>query len=221
MTATITTAGSTTASPTRRVDRRHLVPTLAGVGYVGAWVVGLSAFGLGPAADATDAEVARYFDDHTVTSALQSTFIHGLAAVALVAVLVAVRRRAPLPRTAWVAGLAGATLSLMQWGLGMWRSLAASGSTTVDLVAAIDRIDGAKMLAFAVMIGTSLTALRSSGLIGRRLRAVGGVATVSLVAAAVAYGFAVDALTVAAEVALLGLLTFVAGIGIAAGRRSA
>lgn len=214
----ITVTTTNTARPHRTITTR---PALAGLGYVGAWVVGLSAFGLGPTTDATDAAVARYFNEHAVASSLQSTFIHGFAAVALVAVLVAVRRAAPLPRTAWLAGLTGVGLSLVQWALGLWRSLVASDSMTVQLVGAIDRLDGAKMLAFAVMIGASLTALRSSAFIARKLQVVGAIATASLVVAAVAYGLAVSSLDIAAVVALPLLLTYVAGLGFAAGRRAA
>ena len=60
MTATITLQGT---SETERTGRNW--PKIAGLTYVGAWVVGLTFFGVGPAADASDTEIARYFADHS------------------------------------------------------------------------------------------------------------------------------------------------------------
>ena len=54
------------------------VSKVAGFTYVGAWVVGLAAFGAGAGASATGTEVAQYFTDHRVATALQSLLVHGV-----------------------------------------------------------------------------------------------------------------------------------------------
>jgi hypothetical protein len=215
MTATITT--TIPPAPTRRPARR---PRAAGIAYVGAWVVGLTAFGVGPASDASDAEVARYFADHRTLTALQSLLIHGVAAMALLVVLGAVKRAGATTRIAHAAGVVGVGLSLTQLALDLWRSAFSTGSTTTALVHMIDRLDGFKMFAFAVMIGAAVHACRRAGLIGRRMERVGGVAAVALVVSGIAYAGAVDSLLVSAELSLVLLLTWVGYLGVAVSRRS-
>ena len=216
MTATISPAIPTfvtTSRPTRR-------PKIAGIAYVGAWVVGLTAFGVGPASGATDAEVARYFADHRVLTATQSLLIHGVAALALLVVLVAVRRAGATTRVAHAAGLAGVGLSLTQLALDLWRSAVSTGSTTTTLVHVIDRIDGFKMFAFAVMIGAAVDASRRAGLVGRRMERLGRVAAIALVLSGIAYAGAVESLLVSAGLSLVLLLTWVCYLGVAISRRS-
>src|SRR5205814_964787 len=101
--------------------------------YVGAWIVGLTAFGLGPASDATDGEIARYFADHRVMSTIQSSLIHGVAGLALLMVLRAVKRSGRLTPVASAAGLTAVALSLGQWVLDVYGSLISTGSTTATL----------------------------------------------------------------------------------------
>lgn len=193
-------------------------PKAAGVAYVGAWVVGLAAFGAGPAAEATDAEIARYFADHRIASTVQSLLIHGIAAIALLIVLVALRRRDRSTALVHAAGLTAVALSLVQCGLDVWRSLVSTGATTASLVHTIDRIDGFKMLALAVAIAASLTVFRSTGTSGRTARRVGIVTVVALVVSGVAYATATTSLLLAAYVSLPLLLTAVCYAGVSAGR---
>ncbi|HVM09304.1 MAG TPA: hypothetical protein VM345_12625 [Acidimicrobiales bacterium] len=192
----------------------------AGITYVAAWVVGLTAFGAGPPSDATAAEVAEYFANHSISTTIQSLLIHGVAAVALFAVLRAVRRTETSSRVSHVAGVVGVALSLTQLALDGWRSLVASGSTTKRLVEVIDRVDGFKMFAFAVMIGASVGALRAAGVIGRRMAIVGVAATVALVVSGVGYAAAVESLRGIAAISLVLLLLWVGYLGVAAGRRT-
>jgi hypothetical protein len=195
-------------------------PKVAGITYVGAWVVGLTAFGAGPAANASNAEVARYFADNRVVSAAQSLLIHGVAAVALYAVLVAATRTGVFSRRAQAAGLVAVGLSLAQCVLDLWRSLLSTGSTTTTLVHAIDRIDGVKMLALAVMIGASVAGLHRAGVIGRRMAITGKAAAIALVVSGIAYAGAISSLLVAAELSLVLLLIWVGYLGFAAARRT-
>lgn len=214
MAAVTASATVTPAAPTRNWSKA------AGVTYVAAWVLGLTAFGVGPGTDATAAEVADYFSDHRISTTIQSLLIHGVAAVALFGVLSAVRRTGMSTHTAHFAGVVGVALSLTQLALGAWRSLIATGSTTSTLVDVIDRVDGFKMFAFAAMIGGSVGALRAAGMIGRRMGIVGVAATAALLVSGVGYAVVVDSLLRVAALSLVLLLVWVGHLGVAAGRRT-
>lgn len=207
---------TTLTTPSRRSAAPS--PALAAGVYVGAWVVGLTAFGAGPGADATTAEVTAWYADHRLASALQSLSVHGVAAIALLGVLVAAHRSVRSNRVAHAAGVAGVVLSIVQLGLGLWRSAWSTGTMTADLVAAIDRLDGVKMLAFAVMIGAAVRGLRSAGLVGGRMARLGGAATVALAASGAGYLLDVAALETAAFVSLPLLLVWVGTLGIRVAR---
>jgi len=97
----------------------------------------------------------------------------------------------------------------------LWRSLVSTGSTTATLVDAIDRIDGLKMLALAVMIGASVGSLRAAGVIGRRMAVMGAVGPAALVVSGIAYLFAVNALEGSVVVSLLLLVVWVGNLGFA------
>ncbi|HYD10876.1 MAG TPA: hypothetical protein VEA78_12315 [Acidimicrobiales bacterium] len=211
-----------TSTPIISVDnacRSARWPAVAGFAYVAAWLVGLTAFGAGPGADATGAEVAEYFAARRLSTAAQSVLIHGVAAVALLAILVAVARRKASTRPAHLAGIVGVGVSLLQLVLDLWRSLLAAGSTTTALVDAIDRADGLKMLAFSIMIGASIRSLRSVGMTGRRMAVLSVVAASSLVVSGIAYGGSIDALLPSALLSLPLLLVWAGHLGFAAARR--
>jgi hypothetical protein len=191
---------------------------LAGFTYVGAWVVGLTAFGVGPGTNAADAEIARYFADHRALSTAQSLLIHGVAALALLVVLRTAQRSGRSTALASVGGLAAVGLSLLQCGLDVYRSVLSTGSTTAGLVHSIDRIDGVKMLALAVMIGASVRPFRRSGMIGRKMAATGTIAVPALVVSGIAYAGQVTGLLASAELSLALLLVWVAYTGVALGR---
>jgi hypothetical protein len=182
-------------------------------------VLGLVAFGAGPAADATQAEIAQYFTDHRVATAAQSFLIHGVAAAALAAVLVGVSRASRPGSVARTTGFVGVGLSVVQLVLDLWRSLFAHGDAIPALVGAIDRIDGLKMLAFAVMIGASVRSLRRDELFGRRMAVTATLASGALVVSAAAYGLAIDALRLSAALSLALLLTWVGYVGVASARQ--
>ena len=212
-TATLTT--SQTATTTTGAPRWAKV---AGLSYAGAWILGLTAFGAGPKMTATASQVDAYFAGHRVLSATQGFFIHGIAAVALLAVLVAVGRRGLLTRPARNAGLTAVALSGIQCSLDVWRSLYSTGGTTVSLVHSIDRIDGLKMMALAVMIATSVAGFRSAGLIGTKMAVTGRIAAVALVLSGVGYALANVALATIADLSLVLLLVWVAYTGVVVAR---
>jgi hypothetical protein len=187
-------------------------PVAAGATYVGAWVVGLTAFVAAPTPAATDAEVAGFYAEHAIPTAVQSVLVHGVAAVALAGLLVGLARRRAVGRLANAAGSIAVALSVVQCVLGVWRSTIATGSTTNHLVAAIDRTDGVKMLALAVLLAAGTIALSRSGTFGRTMIAVGATGSVALVIAGVTYAAGAGVL-VAAAVALVILLAWVGTTG--------
>ena len=73
MTATLTFDRPIAPTAVRPAASRFAAP--AGLAYVGAWVFGLTAFGAGPAANASDTEIARYFGSHELVSVGQSLLI--------------------------------------------------------------------------------------------------------------------------------------------------
>ncbi len=214
MTTTTITFETTTNDPSHRWGPAKV----AGLAYVGAWVVGLTAFGTGPATSASDREIAHYFATHSAISAAQSLLIHGVAAAALATVLVAMRRNRVATSTAMRAGFVGVGLSLVQCGLDLWRSFLATGTTTATLAHSIDRIDGLKMLAFAVMIAASVHTFRDRGLVGPKMAIVGRLAAPALVVSSIAYATATQSLMASAELSLVLLLTCVGYAGVALNR---
>ncbi len=153
-------------------------------------------------------------------STIQSLLIHGVAALALFGVLLAVQRAGRSTRMAYGAGLIAIGLSLVQCVLDMYRSVVSTGSTTATLVHTIDRIDGFKMFAFAVMIAASINVFRSTRMIGKKMTIAGKVAVPALVVSGIAYATATTALLVSAELSLVLLLVWVGYTGVAAGRQS-
>ena len=200
-----------------RTQRARRAGGIAGLAYIGIWVTGLTAFGTGPGPNASGAEVARYFADHRLTTAAQGMLVHGLAALALYVVLNRVAHAStPASHT---AGVVGVGVSMVQLALDLWRSLVATGSTTAQLVEIIDRLDGLKMFAFAMMIGASIPAFRSAGLVGSRMAITGRAATAALTISGVGYVGAFAPLAGTAAVSLVLLLLWVAYVGVAADRR--
>jgi hypothetical protein len=214
MTATIALEQNSTETQARNWGK------VAGFTYVGAWVVGLTVFGVGPASDATDSEIARYFADHRAMSTVQSLLIHGVAALALLGVLAAVKRSGRSIRLAHTAGLVAVSLSLVQCVLDVYRSLISTGTTTATLAHTIDRIDGLKMFAFAVMIAASITVFRNTGLIGKKMVVAGKLAVPALAVSGIAYAAAITSLLASADLSLVLLLVWVGYAGVAAGRAS-
>lgn len=219
MTTTTVTIDNTTQFTGQPASGPRWAKT-AGLVYVAAWGLGLAAFGSGPATTATDAEVAHYFAGHRMLTAGQATLIHGVAAFALLGVLVAVRRIGASSRTANAAGLTAVSLSLLQYGLDLWRSLWSTGSTTAALVHVIDRIDGFKMFALAVMIAASIRVFGAAGLVGSKMAVTGRVAAGSLVLSGLGYALDLSALAPAAELSLVLLLTWVGYTGFAVARHT-
>jgi hypothetical protein len=86
------------------------------------------------------------------------------------------------------------------------------------LVHIIDRIDGLKMFALAMMIAGSVSVFRSTGMIGKKMAITGRIAVPALILSGIAYVGAVTSLLASAELSLGLLLVWVGSTGVAASR---
>jgi hypothetical protein len=211
MTATAVYQPSTT--PTTGPSR---VPAAAGWTFVAVWIAGLTAFPAGPPIDAAAGEAAGFYADHGAATALQSVLVHGLAPIALVVVLFALPVTGAARQVLRAAGIAGVGLSFLQLGLGLGRSAVAgtaSASTVDSLVETINRTDGLKMLAFAIVIVAAAGLPRHP-----RLRRLGAITAVALAASAAGYLLLDPTLGLAAFASLPLLLVWTAAAGTIAAR---
>ncbi|WP_441251061.1 hypothetical protein [Kitasatospora sp. McL0602] len=121
---------------------------VAGIGYLAAWVIGLSVWPTNPAVTATGPEVLAGLAGHTGAAITQYVATQGIAGLAL-AVVVAGRLRRP----ARLTGYAAVAVSLVQCALGV--QLAAYLAPAHQVAAAhsafalLNRLDGVKMLLLA------------------------------------------------------------------------
>jgi hypothetical protein len=202
------------ATPTtRRVTR------VAGVVFVLAWIVGLIVAGSGPDIDDGDAEILRHYLDDSGRVAAQSLLVHGLAAVALVAVIYGVRDLAARRHQSgpgnllFAAGFVAAVVSLLQMTLGL---LAATTLDDGDLgragafFDAINRLDGVKLALFCAMVGAGCV-LAWRGVLPRWLGGIGVPFIVMTILAAVGFLILNPVLAAFAAPSLGLLLAWVAG----------
>ena len=203
---------------------------LAGLVYVGAWIVGLAIWPSNVAITDSSREVVNVYGTHRTVGVAQFLLVEGVAALALVFVLVAVARAAghagavAPSRIILGAGVAACLVSVAEGVLGVLlvTSLASPAhvSRAGEVFDAINRLDGVKMVLLAAVITTATLARRELGL-PRWLSAAGVMASLALVASGVGYLALDGALASAAFVSLPLLLIWVSGTGVALGRREA
>jgi hypothetical protein len=208
------------ATAPARPRRLLTVPAVTGVAYALSWVAGLSIGAPSPKLDASGSEIVSAIAGHEGVVATQFTLTEGLpaAGLAIVSVLLAkaVSRTgaATAARVIGVAGVVAAAISLVQFVLGLALSRVTAPGTAHLLFQAGDRLDGVKMLALAV-VGAATAA---SGGLPRQLRWTGAALAVSIAASGVVYLFLLQSLALLAAPALILLLIFITGAGIALGR---
>jgi hypothetical protein len=225
------TTQTTTAPRTPSWSRRRAlitVPATAGVTYVAAWAIGLALWPTNLAMDASDATVVTAYAGHRSVAVTQYLLVEGLAAIALAVVVIALGRAArdraagPLGQVALFTGLGAAIVSLIQCALGVLLAGAAVPDSDAGRAGAlfdlINRMDGAKMLALAVMALAAIGLVRR-GLLPRWLGYIAALLTAALTTSGVGYLLLNDPLAQAAAVSLPVLLIWVAGAGLALGRR--
>jgi hypothetical protein len=220
----------TSTAPSRPIGdgaRLLTVPAVAGVAYLVAWVTGLAVWPSNLDVAASGSQVIAAYTGHRGVAMTQSLLVHGVAAVALAIVVLALgqatRRRdaGPLTQTTVVAGVGAAAVSLLQCALG----LLLAGSAVPDgdtgragsLFAAINRLDGLKMLALAVMAASGAALVRRTHLLPGWLGYLGALLAVALVVSGIGYLLLSSTLAPSAYVAGLLLLAWVTSAGISLG----
>jgi len=203
-----------------------------GVGYSLSWIAGLSVSAPSPAFGASGRQIVAAFAGHGAALATQFALTEGLpaAGIAVVAVALASAARArgqitagqitagqiTAGRFALASGLTAAIISVLQFGLGLLLATTSSPGTAQLAYAAVNRMDGGKMLALAVLgaAGAAMTPLP------KWLRITGIALAVSIAVSGVVYLLLLSALAAAAGPALVLLLTFITGCGIIIGMQN-
>lgn len=220
----------TSTAPSRPIGGRTRLltaPAVAGVAYLLAWVTGLAVWPSNLDVAASGSQVVAAYTGHQGVAMTQSLLVHGVAAVALAVVVLvlgqAARRRdgGPLGPAMVVAGVGAAVVSLVQCALG----LLLAGSVVPDgdsgragsLFAAINRLDGVKMLALAAMAASGAALVRRTRLLPGWLGWLGALLAVALVVSGIGYLLLSSTLAPTAYVAGLLLLAWVTAAGISLG----
>ncbi|MFH8224006.1 hypothetical protein ACH4C2_33205 [Streptomyces sp. NPDC018057] len=157
----------------------------------------------------------------------QALFVHGVAAVCLLVVGAGLtgRGRRTGSTAAVAAGWAGRAAGVLAAVQLVLELIAVSGADpaspgrTGALFEAVQRTDGAKMLALAVLAAATCAASRHSTLLRRREAVLARVLAVAITVSGVGYLLLHPALTPAAFVSLPLLLIWIAVLGAALGGR--
>ena len=228
MTINLTGRG-TTAPPLRPGHRRRLltvpgrrrlltVSGLAGVGYSLSWIAGLAVPAPSPGFGASGTEIVAALSGHGPAVAAQFALTEGLPAAGIAVIAVALARTArrsgsAAARFALVAGLAAAVISAMQFGLGLALTATSAPGPAHLLFTSVNRLDGVKMLALAVLGAAAATMVA----LPRWLRWAGIALAVAITCSGLVYLLLIAPLAAAAGPALVLLLAFMTGCGIMTG----
>src|SRR5690349_1907542 len=211
----------TAATPLRTGRRLRLltVPGLVGLGYTLSWVAGLAVPAPSPGFGASGAGIVAALSGHGPVLAAQYALTEGLPAAGIAVIAVALARLARrsgatvAARFALVAGLTAAVISAVQFGLGLGLAATAAPGPAHLLYTSVNRLDGAKMLALAVL-GVAAAAMTA---LPRWLRWTGIALAVAITCSGLVYLLLIGSLAAAAGPALVLLLAFMTGSGIMTG----
>ena len=217
-------ARGTTAPPLRPGHRRWLltVPGLAGLCFTLSWIAGLAVPAPSPGFGTSGTGIVAALSGHGPALAAQYALTEGLPAAGIAVIAVALARLARrsgatvAARSALVAGLTAAVISAVQFGLGLGLAATAAPGPAHLLYTSVNRLDGAKMLALAVL-GVAAAAMTA---LPRWLRWTGIALAVAITCSGLVYLLLVASLTAAAGPALVLLLAFMTGCGIIIGMRA-
>jgi hypothetical protein len=197
------------------------VTGITGVGYTLSWIAGLSipapSLGLNP----PGTQIVATLAGHQAAVATQYALTEGLPAAGIAIVAVALARAArragatTAARVALASGLTAAVISVVQFGLGLVLATASAPGTAHLLLVGVNRLDGVKMLALAVL-GASAAAMNA---LNRWVRYIGLALAVSITVSGLVYLLLLPSLWAAAGPALIMLLLFMTAAGIALGAR--
>jgi hypothetical protein len=214
-------ARDTTAPPLRPGHRRWLltVPGLAGLCYTLSWIAGLAVPAPSPGFGANGAGIVAALSGHGPALAVQYALTEGLPAAGIAVIAVALARLARrsgatvAARFALVAGLTAAVISAVQFGLGLALAATSAPGPAHLLYISVNRLDGAKMLALAILGVAAATMV----VLPRWLRWAGIALAVTITCSGLVYLLLIASLAAAAGPALVLLLVFMTGCGIMTG----
>jgi hypothetical protein len=222
MAPNITAPARGTGPDTGRRRRLLTVTGVVGIGYSLSWIAGLAVPAPSPRFGAPGAEVVAALAGHAPAVATQFALTEGLPAAGIAVISVALartarRRGAAGPaRFALVSGLVAAIISALQFGLGLALTVTSAPGPAHLLYASVDRLDGAKMLALAVL-GAAAAAMTA---LPRWLRYTGIALAVTITCSGLVYLLLAASLAAAAGPALVLLLAFMTGCGIVIGMKA-
>jgi hypothetical protein len=198
------------------------VPGLVGLGFSLSWIAGLAVPAPSPGFGAPGAEVVAALAGHGPAIVTQFALTEGLPAAGIAVISVALARTARRSgatmagRFALVSGLAAAIISAVQFGLGVALTVTSAPGPAHLVYASVDRLDGAKMLALAVLGAAAATMT----VLPRWLRYTGIALAVAITCSGLVYLLLVASLAAAAGPALVLLLAFMTGCGIIIGMKA-
>ena len=223
-------AGKTSDRPSRLSGRLGAAAAVAGIAYTLSWAAGLALPVPNLAVTASGADVIARYGSHLAAVQAQFALIEGLPAIglAVVAALLALAaRRAGARRLSVAAAASGgiaAVISLTQYALGLaltgWALPGRAPGPVSGLFEAVNRLDGAKMLALTVLGITAAAVAGPGGLLPRWLRFAGLALAAAITVSGMGYLLLFQALAPMAYPAGMLLLIFVTGTGVALGRRA-
>jgi hypothetical protein len=217
------TTGMPAAEPAR-IRRLLTLPGLVGIGYSLSWIAGLSVPAPSPKFSASGSQIVAALAGHGPALALQFALTEGLPALGIAVISIALAKaarshlapsRLAASRLILIAGGSAAVISFLQFVMGMTLTATTRPATAHLLYAGIDRLDGVKMLALAVL---GLTGARAVAL-PRWLRYTAAALAVAITASGIVYLLLLQSLAVAAGPALVLLLVFITGSGLVLGTK--
>jgi hypothetical protein len=227
----------TAAEGAIRAGRRGALsaPALAGVGYAVAWIASQLTGAPNPSIAAPGTQLVASFAGHGGSMLAMFVLAEGVAAIALILVVVFVARAARQPgirhsarlaaMTAAGFGIASAVVSLAELGLGVWlfgTVLPQRRTVTFGTAYhALSRVDGAKMLLLAAMaVALSAVAL-SAAILPRWLAPIGFLLGAGLVVSGLGWLLLAPGLSNSVYVSGVLLVVFVTATGVTLGIRTA
>jgi hypothetical protein len=227
----------TAAEGATRAGRRGALsaPALAGMGYAVAWIVSQLTGAPNPSIAAPGTQLVASFAGHDASVLAMFVLAEGVAAIALILVVVFVARAARQPgirhsarlaaMTAAGFGIASAVVSLAELGVGVWlfgTVLPQRRTVTFGTAYhALSRVDGAKMLLLAAMaVALSAVAL-SAAILPRWLAPIGFLLGVGLVVSGLGWVLLAPGLSNSVYVSGVLLVVFVTATGVTLGMRTA
>jgi hypothetical protein len=186
-------------------------PAVTGIAFTVSWIIGLAIPAPSPRLDASGTTILEALAGHGGNVAANFVFTEGLPAFGLAAMTLYLARRV---RWVLVPGLLAAVISLTQCALGIALARADTPATAHLLQESVNRLDGVKMLALAVVA----LAVAATPALPRWLRYLGAALGISIAGSALAYLFLLDSAAGLAYVAGVFLLIFIPAAGIVLGR---